>query len=68
MEQNVAIAIISPYDSRYALGCDDAKAGDHPYLNSPGHGANFHKGQFMQGYDDDFNICGRIKESSSLEQ
>jgi hypothetical protein len=57
MEHNAA-AIISPYDSGYAHGCDDAKAGDHPYLNSPGHGANFHTGQFMQGYDNGFNNCG----------
>jgi hypothetical protein len=57
MHQNV-VAIISPYNSGYAHGCDDAKAGDHPYLNSPGHGANFHTGQFMEGYNDGFNGCG----------
>jgi hypothetical protein len=56
-EQNV-VAIASPYDSGHAHGCDDAKAGDHPYLNSPGHGANFHTSQFMQGYNDGFNSCG----------
>jgi hypothetical protein len=57
MHQNV-VAIISLYNSGYAHGCDDAKAGDHPYLNSPGHGANFHTGQFMEGYNDGFNGCG----------
>ena len=43
MEQNDAIAIISPYDSGVEMML---KLGDHPYLN--GHGANFHTGQFMQ--------------------
>ncbi|HZI70648.1 MAG TPA: hypothetical protein VFD60_05755, partial [Nitrososphaeraceae archaeon] len=57
MEQN-AVAIITPYNSGYTHGCDDAKSGDHPYLSGPGHGATFHTGQFMQGYNDGFNSCG----------
>jgi hypothetical protein len=58
MQQNTAAATTSPDDSGYAHGCNDAKADDHPYLNSPGHGPNFHTGQFMQGYNDGFNTCG----------
>jgi hypothetical protein len=38
-------------------GCSDAKAGGHPYINSPSKGSAFHTANFMQGYNDGYRIC-----------
>ena len=52
-------AFVFPYDSGYSHGCSDAKAGGHPYLNSPGHGPTFHSASFIQGYNDGYNLCSK---------
>jgi hypothetical protein len=41
-------------------GCSDAKAGGHPYINSPSKGSAFHTANFMQGYNDGPNFLIRL--------
>ncbi|HZI71652.1 MAG TPA: hypothetical protein VFD60_10890 [Nitrososphaeraceae archaeon] len=57
IEQKAAAVFVFPYDSGYIHGCNDAKIGGHPYLNSPGHGPTFHSASFIQGYSDGYNVC-----------
>ena len=52
-----SVTAISPYDSGYNHGYDDAKAGGHPYLDIPGNGQEFHTPEFMQQYNDGYNDC-----------
>jgi hypothetical protein len=51
------VTAITPYDSGYNHGCDDAKVGGHPYLDIPGTGQEFHTPEFMQQYNDGYNDC-----------
>jgi hypothetical protein len=53
----VQVKAISPYNSGYSHGCDDARGGH--YLSSPGKGAAFHTAEFMNGYYAGLNACSR---------
>jgi len=47
------------YNSGYSHGCSDAKISDSSkrYINQPGKGPNYHTQEFMNGYNDGFEIC-----------
>ena len=50
---------ISPYDSGYNHGCDDAGLSPSDrYINEEGKGPSFHTDEFMSGYYDGFDSCG----------
>src|SRR5919198_718378 len=53
-------AFASPYSAGYDHGCDDAKAGSHPYLEEKG-GAESHTNTFMRGYDAGCGDCSGNK-------
>jgi hypothetical protein len=50
---------LSPYESGYVHGCDDARITDFSarYINQPEKGPNFHTDEFMRGYDAGYNAC-----------
>src|SRR5688572_1717279 len=64
--QTVEASSISPYDSGYDHGCDDADISDPDdrYINQPGKGPSFHTDEFMSGYDNGYDNCS-ISSSSS---
>ena len=47
------------YNSGYSHGCSDAKISDSSkrYINQPGKGPGYHTNEFMNGYNDGFEIC-----------
>jgi hypothetical protein len=49
----------SAYDRGYDHGCDDAKISDPSdrYINQPEKGPSFHTDEFMNGYNDGYNLC-----------
>jgi hypothetical protein len=51
---------ISPYQSGYDHGCEDAKITNMPlrYINQPERGREFHTHEFNNGYDAGFSACG----------
>jgi hypothetical protein len=53
-------AFASPYSAGYDHGCDDAKAGGHPYLEEK-IGAESHTNTFMRGYDAGYGDCSGNK-------
>lgn len=57
--QLTSASSISPYDSGYDHGCDDADISDpdDKYINQPGKGPGFHTKEFMRGYDEGYNAC-----------
>jgi hypothetical protein len=50
---------ISPYNSGYSHGCEDAIISNvsERYINQPGKGPSFHTEEFMSGYNNGFNAC-----------
>lgn len=47
------------YNSGYTHGCSDVKISDPSkrYINQAGKGSNYHTPEFMNGYNDGFEIC-----------
>lgn len=56
---------ITPYESGYNHGCDDAKTSDPAdrYINQPSTGPAYHTNEFMSGYYDGFDMCSNITSS-----
>jgi hypothetical protein len=56
-----------PYDSGYDHGCDDAKISDlsDRYINQPEKGPSFHTDEFMNGYNDGYNVYPSDGSSTS---
>jgi|SRR5918995_2738620 hypothetical protein len=49
---------VSPYDSGYDHGCDDAgRSESDKYINQPERGPSFHTNEFMDGYYAGLNAC-----------
>jgi hypothetical protein len=55
----VQLSAISPYDSGYNHGCDDAGISDSSdyYINQPKKGPAYHTDEFMDGYYAGFDSC-----------
>jgi hypothetical protein len=53
----------SPYDSGYDHGCDDADISDPDdrYINQPEKGPSFHTNEFMNGYNDGYDVCSNSR-------
>jgi hypothetical protein len=57
--QHVSASNLSPYESGYDHGCDDAGISDPSdrYINQPEKGPSYHTNEFMRGYNDGYDAC-----------
>jgi hypothetical protein len=57
--QSVIASNISPYESGYNHGCEDAQipVPSDRYINQPEKGPDDHTNEFMSGYNDGFDSC-----------